>query len=171
MHMRQVILASLILLLAACVPSGPQPADLLPTIKTAQVIDGPLSEYLQSSKNGMTMLQSHPAETMLLGMIDQVRACYQRIEGVATQAYSDLRIPLMAGIVVIAEQPAVDRAALDRCLAMSQQTPADKPTFALCSQAYTTTYGTKEFYAAYLALAPNMCLSLCTHLPNCPTPP
>jgi hypothetical protein len=44
------------------------------------------------------------AETNLIDLIDQTQACYQQLEGVATRAYSDNRLPLMAGIVVIADQ-------------------------------------------------------------------
>jgi hypothetical protein len=171
MRVWYLIGVNLVLLLSACAPAGPRATELLPTVKTAQVVDGKLSDFMRASKDGVMMLRTHSAETDLIGIIDQGRACYQQIEGVATQAYSDRRLPLMSGIVVVADLTTTDRAALDRCFALSQQTLASKPTYELCAQAYTTTVGTQEFYAAYVALPPNMCQILCTQLPNCTTPP
>jgi hypothetical protein len=159
-----------IVLLVACASAGPRAAELLPTVETAQVVDGQLADYMRSSKVGVVTLGAHPAETDLIDVIDQAWACYQQIDGVATQAYSDKRLPLMLGIVVIADLSNGDRAALDRCFTLGQQTIAGKPTYERCAQAYTTTVGTKEFYAAYLALPPNMCTILCMQLPGCTVP-
>jgi hypothetical protein len=170
MKVRRLIILSIVLLLAACAPAGPRAAELLPTVDTAQIVEGKLADYMRSSKVGVVTLGAHPAETDLIDVIDQAWACYQQIDGVATQAYSDKRLPLMLGVVFIADLTSSDRAALDRCFAMGQQTIAGKPTYERCAQAYTTTVGAKEFYAAYLALAPNMCTILCAHLPSCTAP-
>lgn len=170
MRVRPLIVLPIVLLLAACASTGPRATELLPTVDTAQVVENKLADYMRSSKVGVVTLGAHPAETDLIDIIDAAWACYQQIDGIATQAYSDKRLPLMLGIVVIADLTATDRAALDRCFAMGQQTITSKPTYERCSQAYTTTVGSKEFYAAYLALAPNMCTILCAHLPNCTSP-
>jgi hypothetical protein len=171
MRVRYLIGVNLVLLLSACAPAGPRAVELLPTVKTARVIEGNLSDFMQATYDGTVMLRAHPAETALLNIIDQERACYQQIDGVATQTYSDKRLPLMAGIVVVADLTTTDRAALDRCFTLSQQSIPSKPTYELCTEAYTTTLGTHEFYAAYVALPPNMCQILCAQLPNCTTPP
>jgi hypothetical protein len=170
MRVRRLIILPIVLLLAACAPTGPRATELLPTVNTAQVVEGKLADFMRSSKVGVVTLGAHPVETDLIDVIDQAWACYQQIDEAAAQAYSDKRLPLMLGVVVIADLTHSDRAALDRCFAMGQQTIAGKPTYEPCAQAYTTTIGTKEFYAAYLALAPNMCIILCSHLPNCTTP-
>jgi hypothetical protein len=171
MSRRRFIILNIVLLLTACAPAGPRATELLPTVTTAQTVEGKLADFLRSSKEGLVMLRTHPAETDLIDLIDRAQSCYQQIEGVATRAYSDNRLPLMAGIAVITDRAATDQGQLDRCLALSQQTFPAKPTFELCSQAYTTTLGSREFYLAYMALSPNMCQILCDHLSNCVTPP
>jgi len=171
MNIRSTIALSLMLLMIGCRPASPRATELLPTLSTAQSVEGKLADYVRSFGEGLVMLRTHPAEMDLLDLIDQERACYQQIAGVATRAYSDHRLPLMAGFVVIADLTSTDRPTFDLCYALSQQTPASKPTYEPCSQAYTTTLGSAEFYVSYVALSPNMCKTLCDHLSNCVTPP
>jgi hypothetical protein len=167
--MRHLMCLTCLLVLVACAPAAPRAVDLLPTVPTANVVEGQtLVEYLRSFQQGIVELRTHPAETQLLKIVDDVRACYAAINGVAVRAYADKRLPLMSGVIAIVNRrDLADMTQFSGCLAQADQSLVLQPTFALCSHSYTLPRADAQYEVAYLALSQNMCAALCARLPGC----
>jgi len=158
-----------VFVLAACTPTAPPAADLLPTVPTANVVqDQTLAQYQRSLQTGIIGLREHPAEAQLLTLIDDAHACYKAIAGTSVRIYADKRLPLMSGFIAIANRhDQIDPTPFSSCLAQGTQSPALQPTFALCSYSYTLTRGDTQYDVAYLALSQAMCTAFCARLPGC----
>jgi hypothetical protein len=170
--MHYLICLTCVLVLVACTPATPPAVDLLPTVPTANVVQGQtLVQYQRSLQTGIVDLRDHPAEAQLLKIIDDARACYEAIAGTTVRVYADKRLPLMSGFIVIANrQDLTDTTQFSSCLAQGAQSPVSQPTFALCSHSYTMPRGDAQYEVAYLALSQTMCDAFCAKLPGCTAP-
>ena len=167
--MRYFMCLACALVLAACIPATPPATDLLPTVSTANVVEGQtLVQYQRSLKTGVTDLRDHPAEAQLLKLIDDAHVCYEAIPGTVVRVYADKRLPLMSGFVAVADRhDLTDTMQFSSCAALAAQSLALQPTFALCSQSYTLPRDGTQYEVAYIALSQTMCDAFCARLPGC----
>lgn len=164
----QWALLAALLALAACQPSGPTAADLMPDLPGYNVIEGEdLTDAIGRLSGGASLLSGDPLMAGVILAVDEVIACYQEAGAVSGRIFSQQADPLAAGVIVI----------VDRNRLTNPQTflncvrPGGERAEAIgvqpCANAYTLQRDNNEYYILYAASQPQVCQVFCAALEGC----
>ncbi len=179
---RMVTLVVLLALLgAACVPvtdgpshTAPPASSLLPVLDGYTTIDAQsIQEFIAGLGEAGTALLGQFQATAVIEMIDRVAGCYQDIGAVAAQGYSKTALPIVAGVVAVANRDLLtDPQTFLSCVGLAQQPAALSEGqggggMVPCAFAYSTQIEGDTFDILYAGTDIEICQAFCRSLPGC----
>jgi hypothetical protein len=143
---------------------------MLPELDGYRIVEEEaLLEHITGLADGAARLAGQPELAVAIAAADEVIGCYVDVGAVQARVYSDLSMPLSAGVVAIADRNALlDPANLFACVGPLAPDPtAGLPEFELCKASYTLTKDDNEFYIIYAGTTAEICQAFCAQLEGC----
>ncbi|MBN1286714.1 MAG: hypothetical protein JXB47_15050 [Anaerolineae bacterium] len=167
--MRRYLLLIVLLLLAACQPSGPTAAELMPSIPGYNVVEGQdLTDAISKLAGGAALLEGNLPAVGAVTVIDGIMDCYQEAGAVSGRIFTKADYALDSGVIVIVDRNRLTnpQTFLD-CVRPQGPEMSAASAIQPCGSAYTLRRDDNEYYILYAGTQPEVCKAFCSALEGC----
>lgn len=154
--------------------SSPPASSLLPVLPGYATLEAQsIQDFITGLGEAGTALLGQFQATAVIALVDRVADCYQEIGAVAARGYSKEALPIVAGVVAVANRDLLlDPQTFLACVGLAQQPSAlgegqGGGGLQPCAHAYSTQVDSSTFDILYAGTDIEICQAFCGALPGC----